>query len=339
MSKKVAVALSGGVDSTMSALYLKELGYDVAGVHFIIHSLEEINQQNRHFVEQVASFLDIPYEVIDLRDEFKRGVFDYFIKSYENAETPNPCALCNRVIKFGSVYESIKERGVELLATGHYARCDGEFIYRGRDRKKDQSYFMFGVKKEVLKDLIFPLGERFKEEIKKEALKIPLLKEIASKKESSEICFVPQSYIDVLRSRTNPDMVGEVVDEYGAKVGTHKGYMHYTIGKRKGFDVPLSHDKLYVKEIDATKNQIVVGKKEGLYRKEVEVEVVNLFEEIDTKECEVKIRYNTDPAAAKVILKDSKATISFKDEVFGVAKGQMAVFYDGDRLLGGGIIV
>jgi tRNA-specific 2-thiouridylase len=339
LSKKVAVALSGGVDSTMSALYLKKEGYEVEGLHFNIHSLDEQNRQSLYYVEKVASFLDIPFEVIDLKEEFKKSIYMYFIESYKRGETPNPCALCNKSIKFGKVHEIVKKRGFDLLATGHYARSDGEFLYRGVDRKKDQSYFMFGVKKKILKDLIFPLGDRLKEDVKKEALEIPLLKEIAEKKESSEICFVPTSYIDLLQKEIETDMPGVVVDESGREIGVHKGYMHYTIGKRKGFDVPLSHDKLYVKELDAKKNQIVVSKKEGLYKKTLQAEVVNLFEDIESLKCEVKIRYNTDPAPAYVAISKGIADIEFDEDVFGVAKGQIAAFYLGDRLLGGGVIL
>ncbi|MFP4331861.1 MAG: tRNA 2-thiouridine(34) synthase MnmA [Campylobacterales bacterium] len=338
MGKKVAVALSGGVDSTMSALYLKEAGYDVEGLHFNIHNIDEQNKQSLFYVKKVASFLDIPFEIIDLKEEFRSTIYTHFIESYKKGDTPNPCALCNKSIKFGKVYEFIKQKGFDYLATGHYARSDGEFLYKGVDRRKDQSYFMYGIKKQILKDLLFPLGSKLKEDIKKDAMQIPLLKEIAEKKESSEICFVPTNYIDVLKNEIETDTPGTVVDEKGRDIGVHKGYMHYTIGKRKGFDVPLSHDKLYVKELDASKNQIVVSQKDGLYRKTIEVEVDNLFTTLDSLEYEVKIRYNTEPAKAYITIVDGVASIEFEESVFGVARGQIAAFYQGEQLLGGGVI-
>jgi len=228
--------------------------------------------------------------------------------------------------------------GAEYVATGHYIKCDGEFIYAADDPNKDQSYFLSEVKKEVLPRLIFPLGTWEKPDVKAYAAKIKVLKEFAAQPESSEICFVENTYDEVLARHMNIDQPGETVDVDGNVVGTHKGYMHYTIGKRRGFFVNGAHDPHFVLEIKPEKNQIVVGTKEKLEAYTFEVKQINLFEALREFDCEVKVRYRTTAVPCHVKIEGERAKVTLKEPVFGLAKGQIAAFYDKSRLLGGGVI-
>ncbi len=269
--KKVLVGLSGGVDSTVTAILLQEAGFEVSGVYMIMHSLEELNRANIAKAKKVADYLGIDFFIHNIQDAFKDEVYDYFVQSYKEGLTPNPCVVCNRQIKFGKMVEFADSLGIEHIATGHYVRNIDGFIYKGLDSSKDQSYFLARVKKEVINRAIFPLGERMKNDVKEFAKKIPILQEIAEQKESSEICFVENSYTDILQEHTEIDMPGIVKNLEGKEVGTHKGFMHYTIGKRRGFFVKGAHEPHYVVDIDANENVLIVGKKEDLAKKEIVV--------------------------------------------------------------------
>jgi len=339
MSGSVLVALSGGIDSSMSALYLKEAGYKPRGVYFKVHDIEDRHQKSIANVEKVSKFLGIPYEVVDLRDVFRERVYERFLADYKAALTPNPCTICNKEIKFGELLKVADRLECDFLASGHYVRSDGEFIYKGIDPSKDQSYFLFNIDKSALKRAIFPLGDRLKESVKAEALGCEVFQEIAKERESSEICFVEKDYTEILKNHFECDKEGIVVDEEGKNVGTHKGYMHYTIGKRRGFLVPSSQEALYVKYIDAEKNQITVAKKESLYASYLEATELNMFAQEMDFECQTKIRYNGEAIDSTVNIEEGIAKISLKEPTFAIAKGQAAVFYDGDKLLGGGFII
>lgn len=339
MSKRILVALSGGVDSSMSAMYLKDSGFLLQGVYFKVHNIEDKHKIALQNVEKVSKFLNIPYRVVDFRKIFKKRVFDRFIEDYKNGLTPNPCTICNKEIKFGALIELAGSLECDMVASGHYVRSDGEFIYKGVDYSKDQSYFLFNVKQEALKKVIFPLGERFKEEVKREASKYPVFKEILKNRESNEICFVNREYTEILREYVECDKEGVVRNLAGEEIGKHKGYMHYTIGKRRGFDVPLSHEKLYVKSIDAKQNEIVVGRREELYSRYLEAKELNIFTQKKEFDAQIKVRYNGEAVPSNVKIEEGVAKIYLKKEVFAIAKGQAAVFYENDKLLGGGFIV
>ena len=333
---RVLVGISGGVDSAVTAYLLKQKGYEVVGIYMKMH--EGPHEENLQKIEYLSKKIGFTYVVEDVREEFRKEVYEYFVKSYEEGATPNPCAMCNRQIKFGIFMKFLDKYNCEKAATGHYVRCDGEFLYEAKDKNKDQSYFLFAIKKDILPKLIFPLGDYLKDDVKKIASEIGL-ENLAKGKESQDICFIDNSYIDVLKIHFNPDRPGKVVDKRGKKIGTHKGYAHYTIGQRKGFRLFKSHKPQYVIGIDAKTNTLIVGDKEDLAKKKVFLKGVNLFIDEKVFECEAKVRYRAPKIPAVVRMESkSKAVVSFKEGVIGVAKGQACVFYVGEKLLGGGWI-
>lgn len=339
MSKgKVLVGMSGGVDSTVTAILLQKEGYEVEGVYMKLHHKPGYHEENFKKAQRVADYLGIQVHFYDLANEFKEEVYDYFVQSYKEGLTPNPCVMCNRTIKFGKMVEFADSVGAGFVATGHYIKTDGEFIYMGEDPNKDQSYFLCEVKKEVLPRLIFPLGTWEKPDVKAYAANIDVLKDFATQPESSEICFVENTYDEVLAKHMDIDMPGETVDTEGNVVGTHKGYMHYTIGKRRGFFVNGAHDPHFVLDIKPESNQIVVGTKEKLEAHAFHVKQINLFKDLSEFDCMVKVRYRTQAVPCHVRIEGEHASVTLREPVFGLAKGQIAAFYEEDKLIGGGVI-
>jgi tRNA-specific 2-thiouridylase len=336
--KKILVGMSGGVDSTVTSILLQKEGYEVVGVYMKLHNKPGYHEENFEKVKRVAKYLDVEVHFHDLASEFKDEVYDYFVDTYKEGLTPNPCVMCNRTIKFGAMVDFAESLGIDKVATGHYIKCDGEFFYMAEDDTKDQSYFLAQVRKETLKKLVFPLGTWVKEDVKAYASKIPVLADFATQKESSEICFVENDYTEVLERHMDIDLEGEVVDVEGNVVGKHKGYMHYTIGKRRGFTVNGAHDPHFVVEIRPENNQIVVGKKEALEVKNFAIKQINLFKELTEFNSMVKVRYRTRAIPCKVKIDGDKGTVELDEAVFGLAYGQIAVFYDADKVVGSGVI-
>jgi len=338
MSKKVLVGMSGGVDSTIAALLLKEEGYEVEGLYMKLHSKPGYHEIHQARAQKASDFVGIKLHTLDLQETFKKEVFDPFIETYAEGKTPNPCALCNRSLKFGEMIKFADKIGADYLATGHYIKTDGKYFYAADDDTKDQSYFLFYVHKEILPRLLFPLGNRKKSDIKEIAASIKGLESFASQGESSEICFVETTYTDLLKDYVDVDNIGEVLDKDANVVGEHKGYMHYTIGKRKGFTVKGAHEPHYVLSIDAKKNQIVVGKKDELACNRVVLDNLNMFSKEKEFNTTVKLRYRTIAVSCKVKIEKNQAFVELNESVFGVAVGQAAVFYDDNKLIGGGWI-
>ena len=337
-NKKVLVGMSGGVDSTVTAILLQKEGYEVTGVYMKLHDKAGYHEENYTKAKRVGDYLGIEVHFHDLSAEFKEEVYDYFVETYKEGLTPNPCVMCNRSIKFGKMVEFADTLGIEKIATGHYLNCDGEFFYTAKDDSKDQSYFVAQVKKEVLSRLIFPLGSWLKDDVKAFASDIPLLQDFATQKESSEICFVENDYTEILEKHMDIDLAGETVNAQGDVVGTHKGYMHYTIGKRRGFTVDGAHDPHFVLAIKPENNQVVVGKRDELQVNCFNIKQINLFEDLENFSAMVKVRYRTTAIPCKVTLDANRGSVELESSVFGLAYGQVAVFYDDNRVLGSGVI-
>lgn len=341
---KVALLMSGGVDSSYSAYLLKSQGYEVLGIYLKLHDKEAKHEMFLRNCQKVSQNLGFEFRVVEAKEEFKKNVYDEFINSYKRGETPNPCALCNPLMKFGLALELALSLGCEKIATGHYARIEEingvKRIREARDKSKDQSYFLYAISQDAINRLIFPLGDMLKEEVKPKAFEVmPWLGSLESYKESQEICFVETDYIDILKKHTQVEQNGVVRDINGNVVGEHKGYMQYTIGKRKGFSVKGAHEPHFVLGIDAHKNEIIVGKKEDLATNRVEAINKSLLKTFSGGEYKVKIRYRSTPSDAKIFIDGEKIIAELKEPVYGVAKGQALVVYQDDKVLGGGVII
>ncbi len=336
---KILVALSGGVDSTITALRLKKAGHELVGCYMFLHGDETTHNENIQKVKKVASYLGIEYKILDLSEKFRQNVYDPFIKTYKQGKTPNPCVTCNKTIKFGELIKFAKSLGCEKLATGHYVRIKNGFIAEAKDKTKDQSYFLSNINKDAIDFMLFPLGDSLKEDVKKEASDINELNLFASQKESSEICFVENTYVEILRKYVQVDKEGDVLNTKGEVIGRHRGYMHYTVGKRRGFEVRGAHEPHYVLSINPKDNTIIVGKKNELNRTSFNIKDVNLFIDKDEFQSYVKIRYRSPKILCDVKVEDKTATVTLYEEIKGIAMGQRAVFYDEDMVIGSGEII
>ena len=337
--QKIIVGMSGGIDSSVTAYLLQKDGYEIEGLYMKLHdTVEGYHEQNIKNITKVCDFLNIKFHILDIRDRFKKEVYNYFVDSYIEGITPNPCVKCNKTIKFGAMIEKMKELNGDFLATGHYAASDGEFIYCAKDQYKDQSYFLAQVSKEALKYMMFPMSKFTKEHILSMAKELPFLSDIAKQKESQEICFVPNVYTEILQKHTKIDMPGITLDQDGNEIGTHKGYMHYTVGKRKGFYVHGAHEPHFVISQDKKNNTITVGKKDELFVHEVEINNLNMFINDTEFKAQVKLRYRSNSVNCNVKIQNDKAYIILEEKVFGVALGQVAVLYDDCKVLGSGYI-
>ncbi|MBR2042127.1 MAG: tRNA 2-thiouridine(34) synthase MnmA [Oscillospiraceae bacterium] len=334
---KVMVGLSGGVDSAAAAYLLKEQGYEVAGATFRL--LDEWDEAKD--AKAVAEHLGIPHYVFDFREIFKREVIDNFAEEYKNGRTPNPCVRCNKFIKFPAFYEKAKELGYDLISTGHYARTDGENIFRAKNLAKDQSYMMYNIEKELIPHLRFPLADLSKEEIREIAAKAGI--PVANKPDSQDICFIPDGDTRGYIEREIGEMPhGKFVDENGKILGEHKGICNYTIGQRKGLGLSLK-ESLYVGKIDPEANEVLLVKNESLFKKRVMVRDFHWINGAPDMPipvtCKIRYGHNAAPALASTCIYDDKALILFDEPQRAVTAGQSAVIYDGEKLLGGGVIM
>ena len=336
---KIALLLSGGVDSSYMAYLLKQLGHELVGIYLKLHDDESKHEINERNVKRIGEELGFETHIIDAKELFKKVVYDEFVRSYQNGTTPNPCALCNPHIKFGFGLQKALEFGCEFVATGHYARIEDGVIKEAKDESKDQSYFLFGLSQEAKERLIFPLGELIKEELKPIALKeLPWLGTLESYKESQDVCFIKSDYIDILREHVDVDKKGEVKNSEGKVVGEHKGYMYYTVGKRRGFTLKVAHEPHYVLKTDPLTNTIIVGKKDELKTLHVEADNLSLSEDFQDGYYGVKVRYRSPKSRGFVKKVAQKIYVTLDEPVYGVASGQALVIYEDDSLVGGGWI-
>lgn len=351
---RIIVAMSGGVDSSVTAALLQQQGFDVTGVSLQLYdpvpkepgcrvktccSLDDVMDAGR-----VAKKLGIPFEVIDMRAEFKQLIIDYFIAEYAAGRTPNPCIRCNELIKFDLLLKKSREWGGELLATGHYARIGHEpggrwSLKTGLDPAKDQSYFLFTLNGEQLERILFPVGSLTKTHVRMLAAEFGL--PVARKHESQEICFIPDNdYVRFLESRGVARNPGDIVTSDGTVIGSHSGVHRYTIGQRRGLGVAWS-EPLYITAIDADTNRLVVGTGDELLRSTFTAGGASWGTPPPAPEfrAQCRIRYRHTPAPCQVtILGEDRFTVTFDTPQRAVTPGQAAVIYDGDTVVGGGWI-
>ncbi len=364
---KVIVGMSGGVDSSVTAYLLKKQGYDVEGVSFRLYEPESpeacdscCSRRSVEEASKTAQHLDIPHSIIDAREDFSKNVIKPFVGAYMNGSTPNPCILCNRYIKFPLLIKEADNKGAGFIATGHYAGVNklqdsdnGMFcLKKGVDPKKDQSYFLYVLNQDILGRLTLPLGTFTKDEVRKTAadLKLPA----AEKAESREICFIEDgNYLNFIEKQSSlSDVPGPIVGMDGKVIGTHKGIFAYTIGQRKGMGISSPYP-LYVVRIDMERNTIYAGPREAVKKREFLVDNINwlLSPPSDTFKATVKVRSTMKdqpatiychPVSSSFILHPSSfdsVRVVFDEPLWAPAPGQSAVLYNGDIVIGGGIIL
>lgn len=341
---KVLLGMSGGVDSSVSALLLQKQGYEVIGATMKLWNSTDVSD-----AKKVCDQLGIPHITIDCENKFKCKVVDCFIDEYKKARTPNPCVECNQHLKFGAFYEKAKELGCDYIATGHYASIQysdkyGQYVLKkAREERKDQTYFLYTISKEKLEHILFPLEDYLnKEETRKIAEENEL--EVANKKDSQEICFIENDdYKEFLiQYGKYKNKKGNIVLNDGTVLGQHDGFINYTIGQRKGLGVSFK-EPLYVIKLDKEKNEVIVGTQEALYSKELIAEKLNwlVFDKLEQPiKCKAKIRYRAKEATATVYPDGEQVKVIFDEEQRAITPGQAIVFYDEEGIvLGGGKII
>lgn len=340
--KRVLLGMSGGVDSSVSALLLQKMGYEVVGATMILFEDSNIevgclSNSAALDAKKVCAKLNIEHHVINLKDDFKNYVINNFIDSYKKGLTPNPCVECNKYLKFGKLYEEAIKLNCDYIATGHYASIRDGKLVKSKEEHKDQTYFLYGIKKEILDKIIFPLADfSSKEEIRKIAEENDLI--VARKKDSQEICFIPnddyKSYLKNNNVKNNP---GNFILD-GEIIGKHEGITNYTIGQRKGLGISYK-EPLYVVSINTDTNEVILGREKDLYSDKLIAKKVNILVDELPEKVSAKIRYRAIPTEAKLNKIDNDTyEVIFDKSVKSITKGQSVVFYDNDICLGGGII-
>jgi tRNA-specific 2-thiouridylase len=337
---KVAVALSGGVDSSVAALLLKEASYEVMGVHMRLWDAPHPEYQANR-TKNVCRILDIPYHQVDLQKEFESCVVDYFCQEYRQGRTPNPCVACNRHIKFGFLLDKALSLGADYLATGHYARVEhsgnGHRLLKAADTGRDQSYFLYTLTQEKLGHVLFPLGGHSKDEVKQMAKQAGLP---TAARSSQDICFISQKNYGSFLSRRFSTQPGDIVDTQGRKLGQHPGIAFYTIGQRHGLGLS-SGKPLYIIRIEPESNKIVLGHEKELYCQKLAARKLNWISGKAPREpitAKARIRYRAKEAEASLFFRNDSVDIHFAQPQKAVTPGQAIVFYNIDEVLGGGII-
>lgn len=354
--KRVLLGMSGGVDSSVAAILLKEAGYEVIGATMKLWESDDeyieggcCNMNSTIDAKRVCDALDIPHYVLNFQEEFNKCVIQDFISEYKKCRTPNPCIECNKYLKFGAMYEMAKKLNCDYIATGHYAKTEYSPEYKRYVLKKsnagnkDQSYVLYNLPKELAGKILFPLGDfKCKDEIRKIAEEHNLL--VAKKPDSEDICFIPDGdYKKFLEENSNlKEKPGNIVTESGKVLGKHSGLYKYTIGQRKGLGI-ANPVPLFVKGFNIEKNELIVGEEQEIFSKETVANEINLIliDEI-TKPIQVmaKIRYSAKEAKATIYpIEEDKIKVEFEEPQRAITPGQSIVFYIGDIVLGGGKII
>lgn len=354
MSKKALIAMSGGVDSSVAALLMKEKGYECIGVTMKLYDNDDIGMTQEKTccslddiedARSVAYRIGIPYYVVNFKDDFKEKVVDKFVDCYLQGRTPNPCIECNRHLKFEHLYQKAKELDCDVIVTGHYVQItqnENEFqLRRAVDNTKDQSYVLYSLSQEQLSHTMFPLGELTKEQVRQIAEEHDFIN--SGKKDSQDICFIPDgNYKRFMKEQYHIEVgPGDFVDKNGKVLGTHQGYYGYTIGQRKGLGI-AAENPYYVVDIQPEKNLVVLGSNEDLFHTTLIADEFNWItgRDVEQEIVQAKVRYRQQAQDARVKkLEDGRVQVTFLEPQRAITKGQAVVLYQGDEVLGGGTII
>jgi len=337
--ERVVVAMSGGVDSSLAAALLKDAGYEVSGAYMRLwadpnHDISDL--------EHTCQLLNIPLHKLNFETEFKNIVIDYFCREYSLGRTPNPCIACNQHIKFGLLLNKALETGADYLATGHYARIErspnGYSLLKAVDQTKDQSYFLYTLGQRELQHLMLPLGNLRKAEVRRLAIERGL--PAGSRRDSQDVCFIPDNDYRSFIAKHIPVKAGDIVDTEGRALGRHKGLAQYTVGQRQGLGL-ASNERLYVLRFDTANNRLVAGTEDQLLNNRLSATKLSWVSGKAPQEptnITVKIRYKSPEAAAKLHIRQGRAEVQFVKPQRAITPGQAVVFYHGEAVLGGGMI-